>query len=67
MARPLFPLMIPKRDRLYDPALTDHLFLTIASQPIGDSTPEDWIVDQMAEWGQCAATEPIAVGDGATD
>ena len=55
-------------DRLYHPTLTDHLFLVIASQPIGDSTPEDWITEQMAEWAdmeECAATEPIAV-DGAT-
>ena len=41
------------------------LFLTIASQPIGDSTPEDWIAVQMAEWEQCTATEPTTV-DGAT-
>ena len=37
-------------DRLYHPTLTDHLFLVISSQPIGDSTPEDWITEQMAEW-----------------
>jgi hypothetical protein len=49
-------------DRLYHPTLTDHLFLVIASQPIGDSTPEDWIGEQMAEW-ECTAFEPIAVGD----
>ena len=55
----------PHADRLYDPTLTDHLFLTIASQPIGDSTPEDWIAEQMAQGGleQCTATEPIAVDE----
>jgi hypothetical protein len=56
----------PYDDRLYHPTLTDHLFLIIASQPIGDSTPEDWIAEQMAEWEdseQCRATEPIAVGE----
>jgi len=52
-------------DFLYDPVLTDHLFLAIASQPIGDSTPEDWVAEQMASDEGCTATEPIAV-DGAT-
>ena len=62
-----FPLLFgePHADFLYDPTLTDHLFLTIASQPIGDSTPEDWVAEQMASDEGCAATEPIAV-DGAT-
>ena len=54
----------PHADFLYDPTLTDHLFLTIASQPIGDSTPEDWLAAQMASGEGCPATEPIAV-DGA--
>ena len=48
-----------------DPILTDHLFLSIASQPIGDSTPEEWVAAQMASDEGCTATEPIAV-DGAT-
>ena len=45
-----FPLnfYFPHADFLYDPTLTDNLFLTIASQPIGDSTPEDWVAEQMA-------------------
>jgi hypothetical protein len=30
----------PPADFLYDPTLTDHLFLSIASQPIGDTTPQ---------------------------
>ena len=42
----------------------DHLFLTIASQPIGDATPEEWIAAQMASDEGCTATEPIDV-DGA--
>ena len=50
---------------LHDPILTDHLFLAIASQPIGDATPEDWVAEQMAGDEGCTATEPIAV-DGAT-
>jgi hypothetical protein len=62
-----FPLnfYFPHADVLYDPTLTDNLFLTIASQPIGDSTPEDWAARQMASEEGCTATEPIAV-DGAT-
>jgi hypothetical protein len=57
------PYTDPQADRLYDPTLPLGTFLTIASQPIGDSTPEDWIVEQMAEWEQCTATEPIALGE----
>ena len=52
----------PFADDLYGPALTDHLFLSFASQPIGDATPEEWMAAQMAGW-PCAATEPIAVGE----
>jgi len=55
----------PHADFLYDPILRSDLFLTIASQPIGDSTPEDWVAGQMASDEGCPATEPIAV-DGAT-
>jgi hypothetical protein len=55
----------PHVDFLYDPVLTDHLFLSIASQPIGDSTPEGWVAAQMASEEGCTTTEPIAV-DGAT-
>jgi hypothetical protein len=62
-----FPLEFgaPHADFLYDPILTSDLFLTIASQPIGDSTPEAWVAEQMASGEGCAATEPITV-DGAT-
>ncbi len=52
-------------DFLYDPILESDLFLTVASQPIGDSTPEDWVAEQMASDEGCATTEPISV-DGAT-
>jgi hypothetical protein len=51
-------------DDLYDAVLTDHLFLSLASQPLGDSTPGAWVAEQMAG-SDCSATEPIAV-DGAT-
>ena len=43
----------------------DALFLRIASQPIGESAPEDWVAAQMASWDVCTTTEPIVV-DGAT-
>ena len=64
---PTFPLLFgePHADFLYDPALQADLFLTIASQPIGDSTPEDWAAEQLASDEGCTATEPITV-DGAS-
>lgn len=55
---------VPPADYIYDPILTDHLFLTIASQPIGVSTPEEWVAEKLTLEG-CAASDPIAV-DGAT-
>jgi hypothetical protein len=54
----------PGIDVLHDPVLGDHLFLQIASRPIGDSTPEDWAAAVMASVS-CTTTEPITV-DGAT-
>ncbi len=54
----------PFADDLMDAALEDHLFLSLASQPLGDSTPDEWVAEQMAN-NDCSATEPIAV-DGAT-
>jgi hypothetical protein len=71
-----FPLSFggPQVDWLYDPTLTDgDLFLAIASQPIGDASPEDWVAAQMASDEGCATTEPVTVdgaagltGDGCT-
>jgi hypothetical protein len=52
----------PPADFLYDPVLTDHLWLSVASQPIGDPTPEEWAAEHLYE---CAETELTAV-DGAT-
>jgi hypothetical protein len=62
-----FPLEFgqPHADWLSDPILESDVFMTMASQPIGDSTPEDWVAEQMASDEGCTATEPIAV-DGAT-
>src|SRR4029079_7250963 len=54
----------PVIDVLHDPVLTDHLFLNIASRPIGDTPPADWMAQQLSGYG-CTATEPIAV-DGVT-
>ena len=55
----------PHVDVLYDPTLEADLFLILASQPIGDSTPEDWIAEQLATPEQgCDATEPITVDGG---
>jgi hypothetical protein len=60
-----FPLNFPlaQADWLYDPTLTSNLFLTIASQPIGDSTPEAWVARQMGSGEGCPATEPITVSN----
>jgi hypothetical protein len=62
-----FPLsfLVAQADFLYDPTLTDHLFLTIASKPIGDGASEDWVAEQLGSEEGCRATEPTAV-DGAT-
>jgi hypothetical protein len=54
----------PHADYLYDPTLTSSLFITLASQPIGDSTPEAWVAAQMASGEGCAASKPVAL-DGA--
>ena len=59
-----FPLSfgVPQVDWLYDPTLKASLFLAIASQPIGNSTPEDWVAGQMASDEGCGtATGPIVV------
>lgn len=61
----ILSLSNPQIDVLHDPVLGDGLMLRIASQPIGESTPEDWVAAQMASWDRCTTTEPIVV-DGAT-
>jgi hypothetical protein len=55
----------PQVDVLLHPVHGDGLFLRIASQPIGESAPEDWVAAQMASDDRCTTTEPIIV-DGAT-
>lgn len=54
----------PPADFLYDSALTDHLFVSIASQPIGDATPEEWVTQELTLY-ECPESDPTAV-DGAT-
>jgi hypothetical protein len=56
---------VPPADYLYDPTLTDHLFMAIASQPIGESTPDEWVAEKMSLEGDCPETAAIAV-DGAS-
>jgi hypothetical protein len=55
---------MPQADFLVDTGRFDHLFLSVASQPIGDSTPGEWAAEKLTYRG-CAASEPITV-DGAT-
>ena len=53
----------PVGDFMYDPSLTDHLFLAIASQPLVDPSTNTWAADLLEEEG-CSPGEP-AVIDGA--
>ena len=55
----------PQIDVLLHPVRGDGLFMRIASQPIGDSAPQDWVAAQMADDERCTTTEPIII-DGAT-
>jgi hypothetical protein len=62
-----FPLEwgAPHADWLSEPTLTHNLFLAIASQSIGDATPEEWMTGQLANYDDpCGATAPIEI-DGA--
>jgi hypothetical protein len=63
---PTFPLEfgLPHADWLADPVETHDLFLTVASQPIGDASPEEWLAAQMASGEGCTETGPVEV-DGA--
>jgi len=48
---------------MYDPSLTDHLFLALASQPLADFSADAWAEDLLAAEG-CSPGEPLVV-DGA--
>ena len=53
-------------DILSDPVRGCDLWIAVASQPLGDSTPDQWVAETLAlDDSACARTEPNAV-DGAT-
>jgi hypothetical protein len=52
-------------DVVYDGSQTDHLFLGLASQPLGGVSGERWVADRLALQDDCAATAPVTI-DGAT-
>lgn len=62
-----FPLYFGRAhaDWIYHPILLGDLFLVFASQPLGDSTAEDWAVAQMDSEEGCPAVDPVSV-DGAS-
>jgi len=55
----------PQIDWLNDPVRQTDLFLAIASQPIGDSAPREWVAAQMANDEGCQTSGPVTI-DGAT-
>ena len=52
-------------DIFHDPAREADLWIAVASQPIGASTPDQWAAEKLAFDDGCKASEPITV-DGAT-
>jgi hypothetical protein len=54
----------PVGDFLYDPLLTDHLFIVVASQPLAGKSGETWATDILA-MDDCGVGEPVTV-DGAS-
>ena len=52
----------PHADFMYDPARTDHLFLSLVSVNLGDTPPDDWLADNVAR--ECPSNEAVTV-DGA--
>ena len=55
----------PGGDVVYDPVRGSDLWIAIASQLIGDSTPDAWVADKLAFDDGCQTSEPFAL-DGAT-
>ncbi len=51
-------------DVVYDPVRQSNLWIAVASQPIGDSAPDEWAAEKLAFDDGCATSEPIAI-DGA--
>ena len=58
-----FRFQDPVGDFIYDPRLTDHLFLGLASQPLAGRSPDTWAADLLALEG-CPSSDPLVV-DGA--
>ena len=53
-------------DVVYDPSSGEGgLWISVASQPLGDATPEAWAAETIALDDGCTATEPITI-DGAS-
>jgi hypothetical protein len=48
-------------DVVYDPVLQSNLWIAVASQPIGDATPDAWAAEKLAFDDGCATSEPIAI------
>jgi hypothetical protein len=61
----LADFMSPAGDVFYDPVREGDLWISVASQPIGASTPDEWAAEKLAFDDGCKASEPTAV-DGAT-
>ena len=57
--------MSPAGDIFHDPVREADLWIAVASQPIGASTPDQWVAEKLAFDDGCTASKPIAV-DGAT-
>ena len=55
----------PTIDHIYDAVLQDHLFLDVASQPLGGKAGDAWVTDLVADpnegCGAATPTEPITV------
>jgi len=50
----------PRGDVLYDPVRNDHLFLVLASQPLGETTFDAWVTDFLTVEG-CKRTGDLSV------
>lgn len=57
----LFNFLDPVGDFLYDPARTDHLFVALASQPLGSTSFDQWSADILAGEG-CGGTAIVVDG-----
>ena len=52
----------PDGDLLFDPARDDgHFFISIASQPLGETSFDEWLTDFLAAEG-CTRADPITIG-----